>query len=285
MINARDVDHFRKEGFCICPELLGDAELQRLTDAIDAVTAGATLAKHDADRLEMEPSQAPDGTKVRRVYEPCTFYEEFRRFSESPDVLDSVEQLLGKDLLCTYSKINVKPAEIGSVVEWHQDMAYGPLTNSGSIALLLYLDDADRRNGCLQLLPGVSGMLDHSHESVFQGKITAPLDTSKAVLAEGKRGTAIFFSALTPHASSPNLSPRSRRTLILGYRAADSFPIYLGDMTAKGERYVRVVRGQTTRVARFDMQSVYMPNYPSAVRSLYELQEQSRGATVPAVMV
>ena len=182
----------------------------------------------------------------------------------SGDVLvasPKLEQLLGPDILYTSSKINIKPAEIGSIVEWHQDMAYGPLTNSSVVAALVYLDDADLQNGCLQVIPGQSRMLDHSRDGFFQGRVTESIDTSKAVSIEGKKGTVVFFNGLAPHASSPNRSSRPRRTLILGYRAADAFPIYLGEMSSN--------------VARFDMDRVFVPHYPRETKSLYELQELS----------
>ena len=53
-----------------------------------------------------------------------------------------------------YSKINMKPPSIGSVVEWHQDLSYYPLTNSSSLAVLIYLDDADVEE---RVLAGDSG--------------------------------------------------------------------------------------------------------------------------------
>lgn len=65
-------------------------------------------------------NQAPDGTRVRRLYEPCTHYSEFRALSESGQLLASPEQLLGNNLLFHHSKLNMKPPDIGSVVEWHR---------------------------------------------------------------------------------------------------------------------------------------------------------------------
>jgi ectoine hydroxylase-related dioxygenase (phytanoyl-CoA dioxygenase family) len=155
-------------------------------------------------------------------------------------------------------------------------MAYGPVTNRSMLAVLVYLDDADAANGCLQVIPGKLGMLNHSHEGYFQGKITEAFDTSQATLIEAKRGTAIFFSALAPHASRVNTSPRPRRTLIMGFRAADAYPLYLGDRTGQGERFMRVVHGQPSGTARFDLDTVFIPRYPKEAKSLYEIQEYSR---------
>lgn len=270
------VKQYKTYGYSICHDFLSESEITEFVREIERISAYSTVAQHDSQRVEMEPHQPPTGRRVRRIYEPCTYYEVFKRFSESPKLLPSLEELLGPDIFYTSSKINVKPAEIGSVVEWHQDMAYGPVTNRSTLSVLVYLDDADRENGCLQVIPGSLPMLSHSRDEVFQGRITEPLDTSIAVHLTGRKGAAIFLNGLVPHASSPNTSSRPRRTLILGYRAADAFPIYLGEQSVKGDQFSRLVRGHRSIVARFDMERVYIPNYPSNTKSLYELQDLSR---------
>ena len=229
MLMSDQVNQYKDEGYCLCAEFLTADEVDRILDEINSISSGSTVASHDVERMEMEPHQAPDGTRIRRIYEPCTHYGVFRALSESVLLLDAVEQLLGPHLRFHYSKINMKPPAIGSVVDWHQDLAYYPLTNRDSLAVLFYLDDTDRANGCLQVIPGLhtGRLLDHTLDGFFQGRITETVDESKAIALEGKRGTAIFMNAMTPHASAPNTSSRPRRTLILSYRAADAFPIYL----------------------------------------------------------
>jgi len=287
MLTTTQVEQYKSQGFCVAHDFLSDGESRQLLNEIETICAGSTLAHHDGSRLEMEPEQSPQGTKVRRIYDPCSHYEAFRALADGNKLVECMVQLLGPDVVFFSSKINVKPAEIGSVVEWHQDMAYGPLTNRSVVAVLIYLDDADVSNGCLQAVPGDHRMLDHSLNGFFQGRITESFDTSRAVPIEGKRGTTIFFSGLVPHASSANASARPRRTLILGYRAADAFPIHLGGMTAKSDQFVRLVHGKSSPVARFDMDRVYIPRYPGEPKSLYELQEKSRnqapGSSIPIV--
>ena len=278
MLSADLVDQFRQDGFCAAPGFLSGAEVGAFLAGMESICAGATVAQHDAGRLEMEPDQGPEGNRVRRIYEPCTHYPEFRALSECRKLLDSVAQLLGENLLFHYSKINMKPPAIGSVVEWHQDLAYYPLTNTDSLAVLLYLDDADGANGCLQVIPGVhgNGILNHSWNGFFRGQITEPVDGSKAVAIEGRAGTAIFLHGMTPHASAPNTSAHARRTLILSYRAADAYPVYLGETTVHAESHVRLVRGEQLSRARFGALEMPVPKYQGVPKSLYDLQERFR---------
>lgn len=278
MLSDELVNQFHRDGFCSVPGILPHGEIRALVDEMEAISTGATAANHDSTRMEMEPGQPPDGTRIRRIYEPCTYYPRFRSASESAELLDSVARLIGENLTFHYSKLNMKPAVSGSVVDWHQDLAYYPLTNSDSLAVLIYLDDADRRNGCLQALPGLhcQGILDHTSEAFFRGRITERLDESRAVAIEGRAGTTIFLHGMTPHASAPNTSERPRRTPILGYRAADAWPIYVGETTLHAERHVRHVRGEICRYARLTATEIAMPRYETVPRSLYELQQQYR---------
>ena len=278
MLSRGLADQFQQDGFCAAEGFLTREEVAAFLNSMERVCTGATVEHHDGTRVEMEPDQGRDGNRVRRIYEPCTHYPEFRALSDSNKLLDSLAQLLGENVLFHYSKINMKPPEIGSVVEWHQDLAYYPLTNTDSLAVLFYLDDADRANGCLQVIPSVhrNGILNHSCDGFFSGQVTETVDASKAIALEGAAGTAIFLHGMTPHASAPNPSPHARRTLILGYRAADAYPIYAGETTVHAERHVRLVRGERSPRARFGMQDIPIPRYHDIPKSLYELQRRFR---------
>ena len=277
MLTTEQIAQYQRDGYTLFPGFLGSGQAEELLSDIESICAGNTLANHDKSRLEMEPNQPPDGASVRRLYEPCTYYPRFRALSESEQLLRCVEQLLGSNLLFHYSKINMKPPSIGSVVEWHQDLAYYPLTNHDSLAILFYLDDATSSNGCLQVIPGrhQAPLMNHTRDGFFQGRITDPVDSSRAVYLEAKAGSVIFMHCMTPHASTTNTSRLPRRTLILSYRAADAFPIYAGPVTRDAEAHVRLVRGQHLNVARCSVTEFPIPKQQRKTASLYELQELS----------
>jgi ectoine hydroxylase-related dioxygenase (phytanoyl-CoA dioxygenase family) len=278
MLSQAGIEQYREQGYVVIARLFGPDEVARLHSEIERVSAGQTVARHDAARVEMEPDQPLEGTLVRRIYEPCTYYAPFRELSDSDKLLGCVEKLLGPDLEFHYSKINMKPPSIGSVVEWHQDLTYYPLTNADSVSILIYLDDADRGNGCLQVIPGRhrAQPMDHTRNGYFQGRITEPVDESQGVALEAEAGSTIFMHCLTPHASVANTSSRPRRTLILSYRASDAYPVFAGEATAAAEAHVRQVRGVKRRTARFGFTEFPVPRQRQITKSLYELQALSR---------
>lgn len=279
MLTAEQVAQYKSQGFTVYPGLLSPEELDVLLHDLETICAGNTLAEHDATRLEMEPNQEKDGTLVRRVYHPCTLYPNFQELSDSNKLLDCLEQLIGPDILIHNSRVNMKPPSIGSGVEWHQDFPFQPFTNRNSLTVLIYFDDAENENGCLQVLPGrhMEQPMNHTSDGYFQGFITDPVEESQALAVEGQAGTAIFLHSLTPHSSKSNTSDRPRRTLIAGYRAADAFLIYSGEGDPSAlDKNTRLVRGRKSNVARCTETEFAIPRMRQKANSIYELQELSR---------
>jgi ectoine hydroxylase-related dioxygenase (phytanoyl-CoA dioxygenase family) len=278
MLGENHVQDYRRQGFASVADFVSPDCIAAFRREVDRIASASTASDFNPARVEMEPNRDSSGHVIRRIYEPCEHYPLFREYAESAAILDAVQQLIGDNLLLHYSKLNMKPAEVGSVVEWHQDLSYYPLTNHDSLAVLIYLDDADEANGCLRVLPGRhrAELMDHTASGVFQGCITEPIDETGAVNLAGGAGTAIFLDAMTPHASTQNRSGRQRRTLIISYRAADAFPVHIDNRTAATEEYTRLVRGTRSHQARFTFRRFPIPIYGAKEASLYQLQELSR---------
>jgi ectoine hydroxylase-related dioxygenase (phytanoyl-CoA dioxygenase family) len=192
-------------------------------------------------------------------------------------ILDRVEQLIGSDLFIQHSKLNMKPAKVGSVVEWHQDLTYFPHTNDDLVTMLIYLDDANVNNGCLQVLPQKHhAYLNHCNvDGSFAGMVTDPIE-EEPISLEAPAGSVILMHCLTPHCSLPNRSDRARRTLIFEYRAADSFPLYMGPMTGRNEEHAVLVRGKLAPFARLGSINPLIPHFAGKVTSLYDLQNRTK---------
>jgi len=272
------VDQYRNEGFIVVPRLFDARDLARVDSTIQQMTDQALAGGDFSKVLELEPELVEGKRVPRRVFNPYDQHETFRALAHDPRLLDRIESLIGGDFNLQHSKLNMKPAKVGSAVEWHQDMAYFPHTNDDLVTTLVYLDDATEENGCLQVLPR-----HHTHyfnhaspDGRFAGMITEDLgEFGKPRSLAAPAGSVIFMHCITPHASLPNRSVRARRTLIYEYRANDSLPIYYGEMTNLAEAKFRLIRGRPARFARFGGPSPLIPNV-GKYASLYELQSQAR---------
>lgn len=282
---------YERDGCLVVEGALDADDLARLDGAVREVTEAALGGEDQARVIEMEPGGNGPGAegngaegdgrpRLRRIIDPYERHEAFRAVAHDPRIVDRVESLLGPDLDLQHSKLNMKPARVGSPVHWHQDLAYYPHTNEGVLAVLVYIDDATEANGCLQVLPGLNRRyLDHHHpDGAFAGRITEAVEPEpQPRTLPAPAGSAIFLHGLTPHSSLPNQSGADRRTLILAYRAGDAYPLYYGLVTAEDEAVRRPVRGRRARHARFGGPAPIVPEI-DGTSSLYEIQAGRPGA-------
>lgn len=281
VLSAAQVDQYRTEGFVVVERLFGDQDLAGVEAAIRELTEQALASPEAmATILELEPEPL-DGCPVpRRVFNPYDQHEAFRSLAQDARLVESITQLIGPDVNLQHSKLNMKPPRVGSAVEWHQDLAYFPHTNDSLVTTLIYLDDATVANGCLQVLPRHHHHFfdHHGPNGEFSGMITEDLGEGRYGRPQplpGPAGSVIFMHCVLPHSSLPNRSTQPRRTLIYEYRAADSFPIYYGEMTAKAEATYRPIAGKRARHARLGGPAPLVPQV-GRYSSLYELQSRAR---------
>ncbi|GAA0927031.1 phytanoyl-CoA dioxygenase family protein [Virgisporangium aurantiacum] len=272
ILTGHDVKTYRDNGFLVVEGLVGDELVDRARGFVDAL-----LASDATDGVgEPEPE---DPAMIRRVWAPTSRDPVFNEIVEYPPLLDAVSQLVGDDVEFQYSKLNIKAPRVGSVVEWHQDFAYYPHTNTDLVAVLIYLDDATRENACLKVAAGSHrlGLLSHEVDGHFRGKIATlagvGVDESSVVDCEAPAGTAIFLHPLLAHASEKNISDRYRRAFIPSYRSADAFPVYYGPRAAHNEPNARLLRGRPAKVARCESGHWRLPIAEAEFNSLYEVQE------------
>jgi phytanoyl-CoA hydroxylase len=279
-LTDEEIRQYQIEGYIVVESIFDRAELRGIDAAISELTERALGGEDMAKILELEPEPI-DGRRVpRRIFSPYDQHQAFRDLAEDARLLDRIESLIGPNLNLHHSKLNMKPAQVGSVVDWHQDLSYFPHTNDDLVTTLVYLDDATEENGCLQVLPRHQHhFFDHTGpDGKFAGMISEDLSDGrfgKPVSLAAPAGSAIFMHCVTPHSSLPNRSPRPRRTLIFEYRAADSYPIYYGEMTTVAESKLRPLRGRPAPFARFGGPAPLIPDV-GRYASLYELQAQAK---------
>ena len=272
MLNRKQIQEYKINGFTVYRNFLNKISIDKILNEVNSVIS--TKKNSKASIMEMEPDE---DNSVRRLYEPCSNYSMCKKLSESKKLLDCIEQLIGENIVFHYSKLNMKPPRVGSVVEWHQDLTYYPLTNQDSLAVLIYLDNASIENGCLQIIKKshVDGIKNHNKNGIFQGRVMEKVDEDNVEYIEASAGTAIFMHCMSLHSSTKNKSKNFRRTLIMSYRAGDAYPIH-SNMTNNTESSIRLVRGIHPNVARFSFDSFPIPKFKKEIKSLYELQKDSR---------
>jgi non-haem Fe2+, alpha-ketoglutarate-dependent halogenase len=145
-----------------------------------------------------------------------------------PVILEYVEDLLGPNVVAWGTHYFCKLPGDGKAVSWHQDASYWPLTPARTVTVWLAIDDADRENGCMRVIPGTHrlGQLefrdsDASENNVLWQTVTGAERYGEPVDFELKAGEISLHADMLMHGSEPNRSSRRRCGLTIRYASTD----------------------------------------------------------------
>ena len=278
MITQADAERYREKGYICIPSLLPPKEIAEIVAAADEVMGRARDLDRSDEVLDLDDAHTRDRPLVRRIKNPNQHHEAFHRLRSNARILDVLEPLLGPNIRFHHSKLNNKSAGGGSAVEWHQDWAFYPHTNDDVLAVGIYLDDCGMDNGPLLCLPGshCGPTFDHHVDGAFCGAMDPTvdrLDYDKAEALYGPAGSITVHHARTVHGSARNISNRPRRLYLMGYTAADAWPLLGVPDFAAYE--AMMVRGASTLAPRIAEAPIRVP-FPVAKNqgSIYENQKE-----------
>jgi ectoine hydroxylase-related dioxygenase (phytanoyl-CoA dioxygenase family) len=127
-----------------------------------------------------------------------------------------------------------KEPRVGGAWEWHQDYGYWYknefLFPDQMISVMIAITNANKENGCLQVIKGSHkmGRLEHgfSGEQVgaSQHYVDLALKTMALEYVEINAGDALFFHSNLLHRSEANLSDKPRWSLISCYNRSGNIP-------------------------------------------------------------
>ncbi len=146
----------------------------------------------------------------------------------APAILDYVEDLIGPNIVCWATHYFCKLPGDRKGVAWHQDCSYWPLTPSKTVTAWLAIDDVDRENGCMQVIPRThlhGHLAFRESRASEQNVLSQTIEDAERFGApediELKAGEISLHSDLLIHGSRPNLSKRRRCGLTLRYCPPD----------------------------------------------------------------
>jgi hypothetical protein len=232
----RDVAAYRRDGFVLRADALGGTDIRLLAERVRKLETEA----HPGHVRESH------GRSLRALH-GCHLYDElFASLVRLPQLIEPARQLLERDVYVHQLKVNLKHGFSGDIWPWHQDYIYWraedgiPADNVTSV--MLYLDDIDEFNapiffipqshhhGCIEMErpEGVEGWESNvSADLTYQvsEKLVAEMVAAGGMVSSrGEKGAAVWFDGNVVHASLPNISPRSRRLIIVTYNAVDNLP-------------------------------------------------------------
>ncbi len=162
-----------------------------------------------------------DINKTNNWHKANRWYHDLCR---TPAILDYVEDLLGGDFFQWGGQFFVKYPGDGSVVPWHQDAQYWPLSPRKTITVWLAVYDADEENAAMQVVRGShrGGVLRHhavdGPEYVLEQEADAgQIDPDSIVTFDLKAGEISLHDDGLLHGSGPNRSDRLRCAITMRF--------------------------------------------------------------------
>src|SRR5262245_7655291 len=240
---ARRLEH---DGYLVRESVLAGDELERLRKSCEALVARLVARRLDTPRIpagsylfQADPELAtvvkwePDHPEVVMGVEPFAHFDaELRAWGEDPRFVDPIRELLGcAEVELFTEKLNVKRAHVGGPIVLHQDHPYWVANSVDATQIataVLFLDDAHRGNGGLEVLPGShrAGPREAGAKRGFGRFEMKPdsIDERELVALEVPEGSVVWFGSLLVHRSQPNRSDGDRRTLLYSYQPAGRPP-------------------------------------------------------------
>lgn len=288
-LTTKQISRFWEQGYLVVEDVLDKAVVDELNAQYDAwleesrshsENYGETI--DGKKRFDLDPAHNAEDPRFRRIASPAEVSEIYYQVVVHSCIPDMVAQLIGSSIRLHHCKIVSKSSQSDFTVEWHQDGAFDPHTNTNMLAAGLLLMDvleessSGASQGPLRIVPG-------SHRSRFSlyqndeytgviDPVFVPEFEANAVPVVGPAGTVSFHHCLAVHASSPNRSDLPRNTLYAEYMAADTFP--LTEPVTPSRMYRMIVRGEDTRFARLEEAVIEIPGTYEE-DSFFSLQENA----------
>ena len=217
MLTESQKREFDDRGYLVFEGLLEGASLAHYQSVLDEMVERGRALREPEDHwsLELDADGRPLPGLLHKVQGVCVV---------EPRILDLAARaghrrprrgaLLGCGEVDVFgTKFFPKLPGGGTSTHWHQDNYYFGTNTGRVLSCGIYLQDADRGNGCLRVVPGSHHdgvIVDHQREQGMHGSWTR-VDESRAVDVAVGAGTVVLFSANLLHGTADNEDPERTR--------------------------------------------------------------------------
>ena len=210
-----EAQRFVQEGFIVKHHFFDASEVEIMQKETNRLLEEGTFRNVSTDE-DGNPSETSQNLQLIPLYDQSRI---FRALPFQEKMIRVVSELIGDPYLLRLDQIFLKPARNGLGTSWHQDNAYFNIENPlKGLAAWIAIDDANSRNGAMQLIPGLHlQKFEHRRDPFSDHHIRCNPPEEQALTIEIKAGGVIFFCYGVPHQTGPNLSERLRAGLAYHY--------------------------------------------------------------------
>ena len=206
ILSRRQREQYDRDGIVFPIRVLSAAEVSFFRNALDPLINTREGSVKRLDRLHLSVDWA-------------------RGLVTQPALLDSVQAILGDNILVYGTLVLSKPPHDSSYASWHQDSFYSGLHLSPSTSAWIALTPSHQANGCMRVIAGSHKLGALTHINVDDPnllnrrgeRIAAVVDESRAVDVVLQPGEMSLHHSNIIHGSNPNTSNESRIGFIVRF--------------------------------------------------------------------
>ena len=215
------VNEFKSQGYLIFEDFVSSEVLSELKESLNSIF---DEIDNDSSRLKQsyDNKHYGDISKEGRKFlkNQSRYYPAIQRYLKSKPIKEIVTKLLDGEAFIFNEQFVIKEPNTPSSFNWHQDSGYINFDHKPYLTTWLALDDTHSLNGPLSVIPTnietTSKVYTH-HWSDKSNDLFIEVDETKSKTLLVTAGTLVVFSSLTPHASGPNQSSRTRTAYLAQY--------------------------------------------------------------------
>ncbi|GJM29806.1 MAG: hypothetical protein DHS20C17_24410 [Cyclobacteriaceae bacterium] len=220
-LTKTQLDTYSKEGFLTVEKLFSLSEMDQAIKEAHQWQEEFLQDMSESDKKWYQDGTTAIPNQVRKLDNPVSQRPFFRRLALKPELISSVEVLIGKDVIAFFSQLFFKPPLGGGPKPSHQDNFYfGPDKDDNTVTAWIAFDDARVENGCLYYGKGSNhgGVIKHfAPENEPYNYQIADLQSIEMTAAPVEKGGVNFHHGNTVHRSSNNSSPTWRRAMAVHF--------------------------------------------------------------------
>jgi ectoine hydroxylase-related dioxygenase (phytanoyl-CoA dioxygenase family) len=178
-------------------------------------------------RAQLEALAEAEGGKLSRGtnQKPHLLLPWLNELIRHPRIVDSIEDVLGPNLLCWATGFFWKQPNDPAFISWHQDSTYWGLSSPDVVTAWLAFTPSTVESGCMRVVPGSHKHDQIPHKDTFEPlnllsrgqEVAVEVDEKDAVDVVLRPGEISLHHVRLIHGSEPNRSSEPRIGLAIRY--------------------------------------------------------------------
>lgn len=223
VISDEEAKFFHENGYLILRNVLAEPELSRVQAAMDELMRYGSETVRDHPDYMYGRGHKTGQPVLQRIEYVIDKKDEMKVLLGHPFILNTVEKLMGPDLIPTWDSMVLKLPGEGIVIPWHRDAGTEHVGDTPIFNVDFYLDPADY-DTCVWVIPGshlwskeqtAAWLQEHAKDHT-----RADFEASGAVPALMSPGDVLLHNILVLHGSPENASEKLRRVVYYEFRTA-----------------------------------------------------------------